>query len=204
VTSTWKCTSQVHEIQHQSCAFKPALSSNIKHNPALSLSLFSPVNTHWQPQPQSNSIVTSPKGNVSSPVLVFTSLFSLVCGFGFLLLSHTCLSVSASGASQATCRRRCVSVTDFSRSAASSLSSKLCVCYDPWVSESRFGEFWCFECVHERCVFHCLDSWQNNQTKMLALCVSIILTVVMTIIMFHLIYVFVCTSLCIFASFYIT
>lgn len=53
-------------------------------------------------------------------------LVRLVCLFGFLLLSHTCLSVSASGASQATCRRRCVSVTDLNPSASSSLSSKQC------------------------------------------------------------------------------
>lgn len=165
------------------------LSSNIKHNPALSVFLsflarkhpLTPFNTVLcSAQPQSNSIVTSPKGHVPSPALVFTSLFSLVCGFGFLLLSHTSLSVSASGASQAICRRRCVSVTDFNPSASSSLSSNQCLCYDPWVSESRFGESlrvftkMCAECVHERCVFHCLDPWQNNQTKMLALCVSII------------------------------
>lgn len=140
---TWKCTSEVQEIQpnvfeqmmchsmnlqdHQpsvfTCVFKPVLSSNIKHNPhiitPLSLSLLflsflalkhplTPFNTvlcSAQPQSNSakNSIVTSPKGNVPSPALVFTSLFlsvlsrsifssdSSVALASFSCLTHVCL-----------------------------------------------------------------------------------------------------------------
>ncbi len=98
---------------HQSCVFKPVLSSILTLSPC-SLSVFlsflarkhplTPFNTvlcSAQPQSNSakNSIVTSPKGNVPSPALVFTSLFlsvlfssdSSVSLASFSCLTHVCL-----------------------------------------------------------------------------------------------------------------
>lgn len=158
-------------------------------------------------QPQSNSaknsIVTSPKGNVPSPALVFTSLFLsvlslhllvwLVCRVGLLLLSHTCLSVSASGPPQATCHRRCVSVSGLNlhlchrKHVNVIVNNSIIQIWGILMLRASFSFMYSQRCVwsvHERCfghlcAFHCLDQWQANQT--LAFYVQTLIITVMNV-----------------------